>query len=880
MALNDPDNIYGTQAQIEFARKMAESLLSGKGGFKGLPADVARIPYAGVNYGGMNILNAIQGAQYRDIAGSQETARKERLVPGNEDFRASVTRGNPIPRTSSLSSNIPGVFTPPSITPGQEDKRLGEAPVASISEPTTLPAKSASIYDALVNEVKKSENTALFNGAQTESKAYKDFKQHSIGYGTKANNPNETINKEEAEKRFSEAWGKAEATVDKFKPGLDPGTRAALVSLTYNSGPGWTQSGLGQAIKKGDMNKAKEIFKKYNMAGGKVNQQLVARRQKESQWFGQGMEEPGLIASAPELKSAPPIPLQTGAIPSDVIPKVSGISTDLPAPLMPPIPPIPAPGPPSMSFVPSMPRTAALPPSARPSISDISPQGAYPVPEIPKTPEPIIPKTLDQRVPETTEPQIPAKAVVPPPARPPVNAAINSPQAPGDISGFAKPGIAPNLDPAAIDRAGKLKEIQNRNNTIEDMLSKIPGIPPSQRTNLGGPDMSGRMNLGGPQNLGAEGQPTAPGLAPGQQISQAGGQYRSDLAKPTENQEIITIPGYKGPAPPMPPVMTPRMLRERLMGTTDSEGEAKVLDDYNKSLSQKEFKVPGGRLIGMPRQGGPAEFTFLPEGEPAQPGGIVPRADKPGPGYGLAVPGSGDDGRLTNRPITGPETGWQTFIRDKAQQDTENAATTGLAEGKVKIINAAIEQGMTAQTVVKTINTMDSLSKSLSVVPRGPTSPFMTAIRQFGDNFSIPIPANTGGAEALQKLNAGLASQATRAISNRGTNFELETFMKNNPGLLQTKDGMEMLLDIMRQEYQGYQDIAKIAGRMKGKDVDTFTDKVDEYYKNNPVKFTFTFKDGTKGRVNTKQINGPEDIEGLKSGEYFLDDKGRVGKKP
>jgi lysozyme len=139
-----------------------------------------------------------------------------------------------------------------------------------------------------------------------------DYKQSSSGYGTKAQPGDENIPPDQLkgihEQRFQDEIGKAAASVDAFNPNLPPGVRAALTSLTYNAGPGWQQSGLGQAVKSGDYDKAREIFLQYNKAGGEVNPGLVARRQKEAAWFT-GQAQPsqapaaapanGLLAQAP-----------------------------------------------------------------------------------------------------------------------------------------------------------------------------------------------------------------------------------------------------------------------------------------------------------------------------------------------------------------------------------------------------------------------------------------------------------------------------------------------------------------------------------------------------------------------------------------------------
>lgn len=138
-----------------------------------------------------------------------------------------------------------------------------------------------------------------------------DYKQHSSGYGTKAQ-PGEVIDRAEAERRFASAIDQAAAHVDSVNPNLPPGVRAALTSLTYNAGPGWAQSGLGAAIKAGDLETAKGIFPQYNKAGGEVLPGLVARRERELAWWGGQPQPPQASPAAPAngLLQQPAPPLQ------------------------------------------------------------------------------------------------------------------------------------------------------------------------------------------------------------------------------------------------------------------------------------------------------------------------------------------------------------------------------------------------------------------------------------------------------------------------------------------------------------------------------------------------------------------------------------------
>lgn len=143
-----------------------------------------------------------------------------------------------------------------------------------------------------------------FEGYNPNPAGAADYKQFSSGYGTKVQPGDENIPADQRqgvyEQRFQDEVGKAFNSVDSFAPNLPPGVRAALTSLTYNAGPGWQSSGLGDAIKAGDFDRAQQLFLQYNHAGGKVDPGLTARRQKEATWFGSG------LPTAPQPASASP----------------------------------------------------------------------------------------------------------------------------------------------------------------------------------------------------------------------------------------------------------------------------------------------------------------------------------------------------------------------------------------------------------------------------------------------------------------------------------------------------------------------------------------------------------------------------------------------
>jgi lysozyme len=155
-----------------------------------------------------------------------------------------------------------------------------------------------------------------------------DQKQYSVGYGTRAQSPGETIDRDEAERRLVSEVTRAARSVDDMGVSMPAGARNALISLTYNAGPGWMQSGLGDLVRSGDWQGAQQRILEYNKAGGEVSPGLVNRRQQEAAWFGGAPAAP----SAPQ--EAPPVNLTLDQLAAGVpgvgtMPQISGAPLSL-----------------------------------------------------------------------------------------------------------------------------------------------------------------------------------------------------------------------------------------------------------------------------------------------------------------------------------------------------------------------------------------------------------------------------------------------------------------------------------------------------------------------------------------------------------------------
>ncbi len=158
-------------------------------------------------------------------------------------------------------------------------------------------------------------------------KAAWDVRQNSNGYGTRALYPGEVIDRAEAERRLHNELTHAAGIVDGYAANLDPSTRAALVSLTYNSGGDWMKSGLGQAVKAGDWDAARRSFGQYTKSDGVHLPGLASRRNAELGWFGTSNELRPVQATypfpAPMALGAPREPVQA---PSEVLAQNYGSS--------------------------------------------------------------------------------------------------------------------------------------------------------------------------------------------------------------------------------------------------------------------------------------------------------------------------------------------------------------------------------------------------------------------------------------------------------------------------------------------------------------------------------------------------------------------------
>lgn len=149
-----------------------------------------------------------------------------------------------------------------------------------------------------------------------------DHKQFSGPYGVRRG-PNEHLTLDQADQRMQGELGNANAVVKSLGVPLPLGIEAALTSLTYNAGSKWLHSGLGQALRDGDFNRARQLFLQYNKAGGATEPGLVRRRQQELAWWDEG--------GAPDARVASAAPMPSGAVDSAIELPTAEVAQETPA---------------------------------------------------------------------------------------------------------------------------------------------------------------------------------------------------------------------------------------------------------------------------------------------------------------------------------------------------------------------------------------------------------------------------------------------------------------------------------------------------------------------------------------------------------------------
>lgn len=216
-----------------------------------------------------------------DLDGEDAAASERRFAFDRNDEQRSFSRRRE-DEAFLASMNGGGSPTVPT-TPQGFDYAADEDDVPLVSRSAPASSGPPAAYEGprgLIDFVKKQEGFY--------ENAYGDYKQTSIGYGTRARKGEKSITREAADARLrSELAAHRKRVVDHAaKHGYDfsPGQLDALTSFDFNTGR------LEQLTNNGtrDVNTIGQRMGAYNKAGGKVLPGLVKRRSAEQSLFNNG----------------------------------------------------------------------------------------------------------------------------------------------------------------------------------------------------------------------------------------------------------------------------------------------------------------------------------------------------------------------------------------------------------------------------------------------------------------------------------------------------------------------------------------------------------------------------------------------------------------
>lgn len=174
--------------------------------------------------------------------------------------------------------------------------------------------------------------------------------------------------------------------------------------------------------------------------------------------------------------------------------------------------------------------------------------------------------------------------------------------------------------------------------------------------------------------------------------------------------------------------------------------------------------------------------------------------------------------------------------------ENEQSKAIGGALGKAQA--ADIEAGGHASQTLRQLATLDNANKAGGDdVSSGPFGELVLKGKQGLNEIAGEDLANAAPAEVIKKVGFGLATNLTKAITNRPAQMEFMKALENVPNLMMSKTGRTAMTSIMMQEKRAEQQIGAIAARHRDVPNGPVWQEVkDKYYEEHPLISPFTGK--------------------------------------
>ena len=200
----------------------------------------------------------------------------------------------------------------------------------------------------------------------------------------------------------------------------------------------------------------------------------------------------------------------------------------------------------------------------------------------------------------------------------------------------------------------------------------------------------------------------------------------------------------------------------------------------------------------------------------------------------------------SNQPVMG----FDQWATQKARAAATNvnlntvpdAAADVINKAKGQVVADAINASVSAPTRLRSLSEISDAAKAGGDnITTGPMADIALRAKQIGSSLGIDIGDGLPASEAIQKVGFGLATQLTKAITNRPAQSEFLYALRNVPGLQMSGPGIQAMSSLLAQEAFQDRAIGRIA-MQKGMTPEQFQEEQDKYIDEHPLLSPFTGK--------------------------------------
>ncbi len=210
-----------------------------------------------------------------------------------------------------------------------------------------------------------------------------------------------------------------------------------------------------------------------------------------------------------------------------------------------------------------------------------------------------------------------------------------------------------------------------------------------------------------------------------------------------------------------------------------------------------------------------------------------------------------------------------------AEGARKKEVATEFGKAQVVPIGEAQKEAKTSANALNALNIIEDVAKTHGdKITTGPFGEDILKLKQAVNGITgTQVMGDTSQAELIKKMNAQLASAALPAFTNRGTQFDLKTFMENNPGLNNSIKGTLFLTNILKQVHRQQFELSQLASDPKN--VGNWPTIQKNYYDAHPLVNPLTntplgvTKDTQEQQQTGAPANTPQETKTIGNKTYY-----------